>query len=52
METPTPSERKPLGPTPWIILGLWVVWLAALVAMSVPEWGKSKRDLIETKEQK
>lgn len=44
------SERKPYGVAPWIILALWFAWLAALVAMSFPEWGKSKRDLIDSKD--
>ncbi len=53
----TPSEtagaapqRKPNGIAPWIILALWFAWLAALVAMSFPEWGKSKRDLLDGKD--
>lgn len=35
---------------PWVILAVWFIWLAALVAMSYPEWGKSKRELIEKPE--
>lgn len=41
------GEKKPVSNTPWIILALWVAWLAALMVMSFPEWGKSKRDLLE-----
>ncbi|MEI6234108.1 MAG: hypothetical protein WCT04_13720 [Planctomycetota bacterium] len=47
-DSTTASEPKPTGATPWIVLALWVAWLAALVAMSFPEWGKSKRNLIES----
>ena len=35
---------------PWIMLALWFLWLLAMVAMSYPYWGKSKRDLIEKSE--
>ena len=46
----TVPQRKPNGIAPWIILALWFAWLAALVAMSFPEWGKSKRDLLDAKD--
>ena len=38
-------------PTAWIVLAFWFIWLAALMVMSFPYWGKSKRDLIETKDE-
>jgi hypothetical protein len=51
MDTATQSgstvERKPGSKASWIILALWFAWLAALMIMSYPEWGKSKRDLLE-----
>lgn len=31
----------------WLVLALWCAWLLALAAMSYPEWGKSKIELLE-----
>ena len=32
---------------PWIILGIWFVWLGVLVVLSLPYWTQSKANLIE-----
>jgi hypothetical protein len=41
-DAPTSKSKPPLGPLPWIVLALWIAWLAALVVMSRGEWGKAK----------
>ena len=59
MDMASHSDNLPVAPpdegkkrsTPWFLLAFWFVWLAALIVMSFPYWGKSKRDLIETKEE-
>ena len=40
-----PAARN--GWAVWLVLALWLAWLLALAAMSYPEWGKSKIELME-----
>ena len=42
---PAPASRN--GWAVWLVLALWLAWLLALAAMSYPEWGKSKIELME-----
>ena len=45
---PAPAPKK--GILPWIILALWFVWVGVLVAMSLPHWGESKKNLLQLRD--
>ena len=42
--------EKTRGPLPWIILGAWLLWLAALAFMAFPEINVSKEKLLKIPE--
>jgi hypothetical protein len=46
--TPLPHSlwEAKRGPLPWIILGIWLLWLAVLAVMAFPEITVSKEKLI------
>lgn len=37
-----PPPEKPRSVLPWLILALWLAWLAAMAYMSRAEWGRER----------
>ncbi|HLX62765.1 MAG TPA: hypothetical protein VKX17_15925 [Planctomycetota bacterium] len=42
------SRKRSIAP--WIVLALWVAWLAVVVVLSFPYWGGSKAQIRKVRE--